>query len=784
MSNLPQEIIHSLINKFAKNELKKEFANYQHTGTHIYYNKDGTIAFLKIRLKNLSTGEKWIRPFRYDSEQKHYILGEPKFAQGKPLYRLPELIKQTDEVIWFCEGESCVEAMETYGLLATTSGSANSVNTTDFTPLAHRKINFFCDSDEAGISYRENVTFELQGIGCQVAWVDIDSLKLPQGGDFIDWVQAKGNIIKEDILNLPLIDAPNLENVTIPFCPFEIRDDGVFYCKEEGKLPIWLCPKLEITALSRDPNNENWGRVLEFNDADGHSHRWVMPDTFLGNGEQATSELFRQGLTLHPDLKRKRYLLEYLATTPVEAKVRCIDHTGWYKQSFILPDKVYYPSSKNEEALIYHSDYVLHNYRQLGTLDEWTYNISSYCASNSRLMFAVAMAFAGPLVGLLGLESGGFHLVGESSIGKSTALAVAASVYGNKDYVRTLRATDNGLEGLAAQHNHALLILDELSQLNSRIAGEVLYMLANGQGKTRAFRTGLARNILIWCLLFLTSGELTLRAHLESAGQTIKAGQEIRSVNISADAGKGFGIFEDLHGHKDGASLSNYLKAQCQKNHGSAIDAFLTCLVKEDKEKILKKRNEIAQNFLTRIMGNDAHGQVKRVVERFALVATAGELAIEWGIVEWAMGDCIEAAFTCLESWINDHRESGMSSSEEEKIIEQASHFFLSQSSRFSPFFVKSSDKLNNRAGFEDESISKPTSGDYYVLPKTYRKELCKGFEPQAVTALLLRKGFLLRYPNGEVVASIHVPALGTTTRLYHFSSTIIGSKKEEIGIS
>lgn len=43
MSKLPQEIIQGLIEKFAKNDLKHEFANYQHTHTHYYYNKDGKI---------------------------------------------------------------------------------------------------------------------------------------------------------------------------------------------------------------------------------------------------------------------------------------------------------------------------------------------------------------------------------------------------------------------------------------------------------------------------------------------------------------------------------------------------------------------------------------------------------------------------------------------------------------------------------------------------------------------------------------------------------------------
>ncbi|CEK09175.1 DUF927 domain-containing protein [Legionella hackeliae] len=39
------------------------------------------------------------------------------------------------------------------------------------------------------------------------------------------------------------------------------------------------------------------------------------------------------------------------------------------------------------------------------------------------------------------------------------------------------------LEGLASLHNDGLLILDELSQMDPREAGEAAYLLANGQGK-------------------------------------------------------------------------------------------------------------------------------------------------------------------------------------------------------------------------------------------------------------------------------------------------------------
>lgn len=361
-----KKIISNLINKYAKGELKKSFTDYQHTHTHVYYNKDGSIAFLKIRLKDFTTGKKWIRSFRYDNKQKNYTIGEPKFDHGKPLYRLSELIQRDQETIWFCEGETCVETMETFGLLATTSGAAMSYSGSDFSPLANRKVNFFCDFDKAGFNYRENVTRKLQGLGCTVCWVDVDKLPLSEDGDIIDWINAKSNITQEAILNLPLVDAPNLtlesnkkkrsqkEN-TVASYAFEVSDKGIFYCKND-QLPVWLCTRLEITALTRDPNNENWGRVLEFRDADQQFHQWIMPDAMLkGNGEQLIGELLRLGLNIHPGQKQNKYLLEYISSVDMNERARCVFNIGWYKQAFVLPNKVY---GQSEEKLLYQSEII------------------------------------------------------------------------------------------------------------------------------------------------------------------------------------------------------------------------------------------------------------------------------------------------------------------------------------------------------------------------------------------------------------------------------------------
>ena len=81
---------------------------------------------------------------------------------------------------------------------------------------------------------------------------------------------------------------------------------------------------------------------------------------------------------------------------------------------------------------------------------------------NSRLVLAVSCAFAALLLHPAGAESGGLHFVGESSTGKTTALKVAASVFGAPDYLQRWRATTNGLESLARLRSDTLLVLDEL----------------------------------------------------------------------------------------------------------------------------------------------------------------------------------------------------------------------------------------------------------------------------------------------------------------------------------
>lgn len=86
---------------------------------------------------------------------------------------------------------------------------------------------------------------------------------------------------------------------------FEQRDRGVFYIggDKDGdpKPPLWICAPLQVVARTRDAKSGEWGRLLEWWDADGVRHQWAMPMELLqGDGVDVRRELARQGLAIAP----------------------------------------------------------------------------------------------------------------------------------------------------------------------------------------------------------------------------------------------------------------------------------------------------------------------------------------------------------------------------------------------------------------------------------------------------------------------------------------------------
>ena len=505
--------------------------------------------------------------------------------------------------------------------------------------------------------------------------------------------------------------------------------------KPDGELnEIRIGPPLTVKGMTRDSEGNEWGLMLEWADPDEKKHTWAMPiELLFRQGADWYSALASGGWFGNPTARKK--LVDFLASVRPVRHIRCVPRTGWdnaggNNAAYILPDTVY---GNTSESVVLQSAHHGDLYRTAGTLDGWR-EIAALSVGNARLSFALCAAFAGPLLRLAGMEGGGFSFEGGSSSGKTTALQIAASVWGGPEHVRSWRATDNGLENIAVLHNDNVLILDEVGQVNGKVLAECAYMLANGQGKGRSSREGNLRKSHSWRLLFLSSGELGLADKLAENGLKSRGGQEVRFVGLPVDTS----MLTELHGFPHAGAVVNHLKELTTLHYGHAGRAFLHKLTEpETMTTVLSELQPALANTLNRLVPAGADGQVRRVAQRFALCGVAGALAEQMGILppDFDAPGCAER---CFHDWLAAR--GGIGASEDSAIL-AAVRLFIEQhgASRFQDL-DRIPDTCVNRVGFR-RNVRGVT--EYIVLPESFRAEVIKGFSPRRAASVLRNAGWL-----------------------------------------
>ena len=141
---------------------------FQFEALHEFTDSQGKALHWRIRLKHPGTGEKWIRPMQRFGDG--FKSGEPKYPDGKPLYRLHGLAGQPDAVVVVTEGEYKADKLAALGLLVTTSGAADSAGKTDWQPLAGRDVLIWPDNDDAGQRYADAVVPPIDVSAATTAW--------------------------------------------------------------------------------------------------------------------------------------------------------------------------------------------------------------------------------------------------------------------------------------------------------------------------------------------------------------------------------------------------------------------------------------------------------------------------------------------------------------------------------------------------------------------------------------------------------------------------------------
>ncbi|ANX03405.1 AAA family ATPase [Immundisolibacter cernigliae] len=176
---------------------------FQPQALHCYTDESGDALFWRMRANNPATGEKWIRPMHLEGGE--FVMGEPAFDEGKPIYRLHEIAGHPDAPVFVVEGEGCADALVKASLIATTSGGAGSAAAADWSPLAGRAITIWPDNDEPGQQYAVDVAERLRALGCTVRVIDVAALDLDPKGDAVDWLAVNPGATADDVLALPCL---------------------------------------------------------------------------------------------------------------------------------------------------------------------------------------------------------------------------------------------------------------------------------------------------------------------------------------------------------------------------------------------------------------------------------------------------------------------------------------------------------------------------------------------------------------------------------------------------
>lgn len=333
-----------------------------------------------------------------------------------------------------------------------------------------------------------------------------------------------------------------------------------------------------------------------------------------------------------------------------------IDEPGWNGAYFTLPDgSTFGPRRAAQPILAF--DPQVGKCANAGTLAAWLQGVAAPCIGQPVPMFALAFAFAPPLLRFSEIPHNfGFELVGAKGTGKSTLQMLAASVVGptnagqGQAYWTTFHATLNRLDHEFTAHSDLPMIIDEAALLladqskRARAAAfqALAFQVSTGSGKARLGTL----DISTYRTVYLISTNERLADLTGSNTETARAAED-RLITLEIPPLAPYGVFERVPtGYPSSSHFARALTDAAARNHGHAMQHFLKRLVKErarDEDRLRRRIAHLLDQFRQRAAIDPNDGSAVRVASAFGLVYAAGALAKKWGCLpaEWHIGPAI-----------------------------------------------------------------------------------------------------------------------------------------------
>ncbi|MCR9073585.1 MAG: DUF927 domain-containing protein [Alphaproteobacteria bacterium] len=440
---------------------------------------------------------------------------------------------------------------------------------------------------------------------------------------------------------------------------YRLSSSGIAHRAPMGSRALPFCSPFRVKALVEEPKSKTWSRVIELLNPRGELVECLLTEgTLTGRPRDAIAKLSDRGLQVSNDYQIKT-ILELIRTWPVptEAYRTLITKVGWSpaRDAFTLTSGRILTRKGAAAAYQFGGDPVG---EEIGSLETWRAHIAALATGNTNLVFAICLGLSTPLLASTDLGTLIYHFFGKTSRGKTrllqTAMTVWPKLWGKE---KTWAGTINGLEGEIAKSHSILLGLDELRSDGTPDLQAVIYRFANGTSKAKGRKEGGALDREDWCTAVISNGEDPFVDVLSQLGGIPTGGQGVRMLDIPA-TGR-WGIFDNLHGAETSDDFVDHLDRAIKKSWGAAGAAFVERLLERDVETLeeevaadMRRHRKALQAHLDIRDGDEATTEIRRVLRSFALVATAGEWATDWGLTGWDTGEAYAAVQTIAERWV------------------------------------------------------------------------------------------------------------------------------------
>jgi len=293
------------------------------------------------------------------------------------------------------------------------------------------------------------------------------------------------------------------------------------------------------------------------NDTDGHHVHLmamrpegptslVIPQRSVVSKDETVKALAEKNILASYGAGNDRYLFDYVraCTESISTSRKAVivpTSFGWQRDNSFVLNNTVYTGGKEKIVPIPKLANIISFTESGGTFDDWKKVFNLIISKKYYDVLSMAMVgFGSPLMKFTGFEALTFHIgSSDSGTGKSLALNMASSVWGDKRYIMNPKASGLMQEHRAGSLGNLPLIIDEITEANEDFKWMASFVMdmTSGIGKERLKNSVNEErvNTTFWCALMLLASNKHATDFFSSVRKQESRGHLARLLEIKMD---------------------------------------------------------------------------------------------------------------------------------------------------------------------------------------------------------------------------------------------------------